>query len=218
MNKAILALAVTYSLLTFVAPECLNSKNYGHDSIACVCTESQPCEKFEAPPKTNSGVITRWESSQSGARFNQQTLHFESNITEAKIAKNETQLQITIDRNKKYQEILGFGGCFTDTMGINVKKMSAKLQDQILSDYFSKDGLEYNIGRIPIGGTDLSTRPYSLDDVEDDKTLEHFALANEDHEYKVRKFIFVKLINICFHNLYYRFHLLKKLKNWQHMR
>lgn len=63
----------------------------------------------------------------------------------------------------------------------------------IMNDYFSIDGLEYNMGRIPIGGSDFSTRGYSLDDNNDqeDKELEHFALEMEDLEYKVIRLIYI---------------------------
>lgn len=51
--------------------------------------------------------------------------------------------------------------------------------------YFSKDGIEYNLCRVPIGGTDFSTRAYSYDDGMTDPLLDNFALANEDLLYKV---------------------------------
>lgn len=41
------------------------------------------------------------------------------------------------------------------------------------------------MGRIPIGGTDFSSRGYTLDDVVDDFTLKSFALQMEDYRYKV---------------------------------
>lgn len=44
------------------------------------------------------------------------------------------------------------------------------------------------MGRVPIGGTDFSTRPYTYDDLkpgETDPTLAKFALAPEDLNYKV---------------------------------
>jgi len=41
------------------------------------------------------------------------------------------------------------------------------------------------MGRVPMAGSDFSTRKYSYDDVTNDTTLVHFALASEDLEYKV---------------------------------
>ncbi|KAF2886508.1 hypothetical protein ILUMI_19665, partial [Ignelater luminosus] len=51
--------------------------------------------------------------------------------------------------------------------------------------YFSKEGLEYNFGRVPIAGTDFSTRDYSYNDGDEDSQLSNFKLANEDYEYKI---------------------------------
>ena len=90
-----------------------------------------------------------------------------------------------MNRDIKHQEIFGFGGAFTDSTGINIKKLSPKLGQQILIDYFSKDGAEYNVARIPIGGSDYSARAYSYDDTGVDKSLSHFNLTAEDHDYKV---------------------------------
>lgn len=39
--------------------------------------------------------------------------------------------------------------------------------------------------RLPIGGTDFSERRYTYDDHDGDVSLQHFALAPEDYEYKI---------------------------------
>lgn len=46
-------------------------------------------------------------------------------------------------------------------------------------------GSRYSLGRVPIGGTDFSTTPYTYDNVSDDTSLEHFALAQCDYDYKI---------------------------------
>lgn len=51
--------------------------------------------------------------------------------------------------------------------------------------YFSDDGLEYNLGRVPIGGTDFSVRGYSYQDNDTDANLKSFKLSEEDFNYKV---------------------------------
>ena len=61
--------------------------------------------------------------------------------------------------------------------------------------YFSSDGAEFNLVRIPIGGTDFSTRGYTYDDGSEDIALTRFTLAPEDYDYKVF-FMFVKKILI----------------------
>lgn len=54
-----------------------------------------------------------------------------------------------------------------------------------ISSYFSENGIKYNLCRIPIAGSDCSTRPYSYDDVEGDLDLVYWALEPEDTNYKV---------------------------------
>lgn len=94
---------------------------------------------------------------------------------------------ITIDVNPKikYQKIFGFGGAFTDATGQNIKRFPKEVQNKLLESYFGEDGIEYNLCRVPMGGTDFSPRPYSLDDHDDDNTLAQFALQEEDFMYKV---------------------------------
>lgn len=48
------------------------------------------------------------------------------------------------------------------------------------------------MGRVPIAGSDFSTRAYSYDDVPNDDNLTMFKLAPEDHEYKVVFLIVIK--------------------------
>ena len=53
------------------------------------------------------------------------------------------------------------------------------------SSYFGSDGIKYNLGRVPIAGTDFSIRGYSYDDVDGDIDLKHFNLAEEDINHKI---------------------------------
>lgn len=64
----------------------------------------------------------------------------------------------------------------------------------IYRSYFSDEGLEYSLCRIPIGGTDFSTHGYSYDDNNDepDPTLSNFALAQEDYDLKVYESLPIK--------------------------
>ena len=136
-------------------------------------------EPFE---KTAKGVITVFESSKDGDRLKETQLKFGAKAA-ANASKSHT---ITIDRTKKFQKIIGFGGAFTDASGLNIKSLPEKLQQQIISDYYSDKGIEYTLGRIPIGGSDFSTHPYSYDDNNtEDFDFKRFNLTKEDFDYKV---------------------------------
>lgn len=63
----------------------------------------------------------------------------------------------------KYQEILGFGGAFTEAAGYSLSKLNSNLQDKLIKDYFSDQGLNYTLCRTHINSCDfcLDTYAYS---------------------------------------------------------
>ena len=86
------------------------------------------------------------------------------------------------------RKIVGFGGAFTDATGFNVYKLKTELVKNFIKDYYGQDGLRYSMGRVPIGGSDFSTRPYTYNDIDEkseDFELKHFHLQSEDLHFKV---------------------------------
>uniref|UniRef100_A0A914V756 Glucosylceramidase n=1 Tax=Plectus sambesii TaxID=2011161 RepID=A0A914V756_9BILA len=81
--------------------------------------------------------------------------------------------------------MIGFGGAFTDAAGINIASLDKETQEQIMQAYYGQNGIQYSIGRVTMASTDFSTREYSYDDVDGDFTLEHFALAPDDFQFKI---------------------------------
>lgn len=98
---------------------------------------------------------------------------------------------IVIDKSKKFQIIYGFGGAFTDATGINVKLLSRRSRENLLKSYFSENGVQYSLCRVPMGATDFSIKPYTYRD----NKLEEFRLQAEDFMYKVRR-IYIFQISI----------------------
>merc|ERR1719355_464371 len=72
------------------------------------------------------------------------------------------------------QELLGFGGAFTEAAASVFSELPAVLQDELLDRYFGADGLGYTLGRVHINSCDFSLGGYSFDDHEDDWDLLHF--------------------------------------------
>lgn len=99
---------------------------------------------------------------------------------------------VTIDVSKRFQQIIGFGGAFTDATGINVLSLSVESQRNLLRSYFSPDGVQYSLCRVPMGATDFSLKPYTYQD----STSLPFQLQEEDTIYKV----YVKKANLFSHN------------------
>ncbi len=78
---------------------------------------------------------------------------------------------IEIDRNIKYQKHLGFGGALTDAACISFNYLNDKDKEKYLKLYFSKEGLNYNLLRYPLGSCDFSTRNYHYLNNEDINSL-----------------------------------------------
>ena len=72
-----------------------------------------------------------------------------------------------------------------DAAGINILNISSTLQQKLLTSYFSQDGIEYSIGRIPMASCDFSTSPYSYDDHDGDFQMVNFSLTKEDFHLKI---------------------------------
>ncbi|XP_050706403.1 putative glucosylceramidase 3 [Eriocheir sinensis] len=148
------------------------------DSVVCVC-DSDFCDLPGQISAPELGSNTRITSSKDGLRF-----AVETSLNEVSAPDGATVV-VNLDHTLEYQTIFGFGGAFTDSTGFNIQKLPAEAQDWIMKSYFSPDGIEYSVCRIPIAGSDFSTRPYSYDDVEGDVDLAYFNLTMEDYEYKL---------------------------------
>ncbi|XP_047486069.1 LOW QUALITY PROTEIN: lysosomal acid glucosylceramidase-like [Penaeus chinensis] len=159
-----------------VGKECV-PRNFGFDSVACVCNATY-CDEMGDVAFPDTGFFTVITSSRDGLRFSPETLAVQD-------APAADSVVVRVDHNKEFQTMMGFGGAFTDSAGLNIVKLSEAAQENVMRSYFSPEGIEYTLCRIPIAGSDFSVRPYSYDDVEGDVALEHFALAEEDDLYKI---------------------------------
>ncbi|TDH72207.1 hypothetical protein CCR75_004288 [Bremia lactucae] len=82
---------------------------------------------------------------------------------------------IRVDFKTKYQEIMGFGGAFTEAAALQFSKLPKIKQDEVLTLYFDQhNGSGYTFGRVPMGSSDFSVSSYTFDDVVNDTDLVHF--------------------------------------------
>ncbi|UTE78179.1 glycoside hydrolase family 30 beta sandwich domain-containing protein [Rossellomorea sp. KS-H15a] len=86
---------------------------------------------------------------------------------------------IQLDRELKYQEILGFGGAFTEAAAHSLSLISPEKRKEIIHRYFDpSEGLGYRFGRTHINSCDFSLGNYAY--VEDgDTSLESFSIERE---------------------------------------
>ncbi|XP_018012609.1 lysosomal acid glucosylceramidase [Hyalella azteca] len=158
------------------AQEC-NQQSFGSDSFVCVCSGSSCDYIGDVPPPADTSSFTIVSSSKDSDRFAVGLGTMDS--------LQNSGVTITVDPSVRYQTMMGFGGAFTDSTGFNVAKLSAETQESLLRSYFAPEGIRYSLCRVPIAGSDFSTRPYSYDDVPGDVNLDNFALAEEDYLYKL---------------------------------
>ena len=95
--------------------------------------------------------------------------------------KGEKKASLELNLNHKFQEILGFGGAFTEAAAYTFSRMSKNNQEKILKAYFDPSvGLRYNLGRVAIHSCDFALENYTYVE-EKDTSLESF---NIDRDFK----------------------------------
>jgi len=156
-------------------------RSYGSSSFVCVCNSTY-CDEAPSVGHLADGSAFKVTSTKDGARFQTSQLSF---FTDQLSNSLEEAFVVNINASIQYQKINGFGGAFTDAAGINIAKLSAVTQTRLLKSYYSSEGIEYGMGRVPIGGTDFSARLYTYDDFPGDVNLSNFSLTNEDLVYKL---------------------------------
>ncbi|XP_037516810.1 lysosomal acid glucosylceramidase-like [Rhipicephalus sanguineus] len=182
MSKIAIIAALLFALYGLVRNACVH-RNYGKGSTVCVCT-AEHCDLLGSVAKQETGVAGVYESSKDGSRFLSTTIEF-SQVDINFTALPRTHSVIRITPNVTYQEIIGFGGSFTDAAGSNLLRLKEPLRTKLLEAYYSEEGLNYNLGRVPIASCDFSMRVYSYDDVSDDFELANFSLGPEDIYLKI---------------------------------
>lgn len=75
----------------------------------------------------------------------------------------------------KYQTMEGFGGAVTDSAGYIFSLMDEEQKERMVKQYFGKEGMKYNLVRIPIDSCDFSLEHYEADSDADDEKFEKFS-------------------------------------------
>ncbi len=87
---------------------------------------------------------------------------------------------IDLDPGQRYQDLLGFGGAFTDASCWLLSRMTPAARQAVLRDLYGADGLGLSLGRVSVGSSDYSRNAYSYDDAsEPDPDLKHFSLEHD---------------------------------------
>jgi glucosylceramidase len=88
---------------------------------------------------------------------------------------------IHLDPGKRHQEMLGFGGAFTDASCYLFQQMSPDARHSLLSELYGPTGLQLSVGRTCIGSSDYSTMMYNYDESPDpDPELKLFSIDHDN--------------------------------------
>ncbi|NWR53482.1 GLCM Glucosylceramidase, partial [Regulus satrapa] len=146
--------------------------------MVCVCNATY-CDTLDPLVLPAPGSYVKYESSKAGKRLERSEGSFQHNAESA-------DFHLTLDTAQRYQKVKGFGGSITDAAAINILSLPERAQDHLLRSYFSEEGLEYNLIRLPMASCDFSLHAYTYDDVPYDYELTHFRLRDEDTKLKAR--------------------------------
>jgi glucosylceramidase len=140
-------------------------------SAAAAAGDAKP---LYAESEATAGTVRAWRTSPS-EKFQpvQQPPQWEAGEELSAVA-------IYLDPGAVKQEILGFGGAFTDASCYLMSRMSAESRHALLSDLYGPSGLRLSVGRTCIGTSDYSTKMYSYDDAPaPDPELKHFSIDQD---------------------------------------
>lgn len=149
----------------------------------------QTNETFDENFQSDSHCVTKRMimSSKNDGYFNEKYIKLTSTSSEVHNnhsypdPQNDFISKITANSHTRYQQILGFGGAFTEASAINFYKLAENLRNEVITSYFHINQSNYNMGRLSINSNDFSLGSYSFDEFVNDYKLEHFD-ANVTHD------------------------------------
>lgn len=95
----------------------------------------------------------------------------------------ETENSIFINPNNTFQTFIGIGGAITDASAEVFAKLSKEKQEEFLTAYYGKNGIDYTLLRTTIHSCDFSSNSYTYIE-EGDKELKTFSI-DHDKQYRL---------------------------------
>src|SRR5215467_4044555 len=89
---------------------------------------------------------------------------------------------VRLIETNKFQEVLGFGGCFSDAACYVINQLKAPAREQLLHEMFHSSEMGLSVNRTCIGAADSAATLYSYDEGEPDPELKRFSI-DHDREY-----------------------------------
>ena len=87
---------------------------------------------------------------------------------------------VAVDTGQEFQQIIGFGGAFTEASAFLFAHLAPDKQEEVLQAYFHPErGIGYSLGRTHMNSCDFSLGSYSCDDVRGDVELKYFNIERD---------------------------------------
>jgi glucosylceramidase len=86
---------------------------------------------------------------------------------------------VTLSPDRKFQNILGFGACFTDGTCYLFNELSAKARAELFHTLFHPSQMGLSVCRTCIGSADQAATVYSFDDGDADPELKRFSIEHD---------------------------------------
>ena len=90
---------------------------------------------------------------------------------------------ISIDSRVLFQEMDGFGAAMTESSAYVISGLSPEVQEEMMNDLFSRDGIAMSFVIIPMGASDFSLDNFSYNDLpfgQTDVNMDNFSLARDE--------------------------------------
>lgn len=112
-----------------------------------------------------------WYSTTSSVRWEEKKVPFEQ--------KNGMIPDICISSDSLLQEVTGFGGTFNEIGWDALCSLPQGKKEEVMASLFSKDGVCFSLGRLPIGSSDYAFGYYSYNEVKDDYAMRNFSIDRD---------------------------------------
>jgi glucosylceramidase len=95
----------------------------------------------------------------------------------------ETEVAVVVNPNKTFQTFIGIGGAITDASALVFAKLSEENQKELLSAYYSQEGINYSLVRTSINSSDFGVGSHTYIE-EGDKELKTFSIE-PDRKFRI---------------------------------
>jgi len=95
------------------------------------------------------------------------------------VSKEPSPDSLRLVLTNKFQDILGFGGCFSDAACYVINQLKEPARDKLLHEMFHPSEMGLNVNRTCVGAADSAATLYSYDDGDADPELKRFSIEHD---------------------------------------